>query len=350
MKKYISVILTFLLLFTLFACKPLHREQSETSGSEETTDTQAIETQAPETQVPETKDTEAETAEPPHSDQRDEYTPLLYRVSDEDSCIWLFGSIHLGNEKMQQLPDYITDALASSDAVAVECNIDEFEKDFTAQQQALGLLIYSDGTTISDHIDQSLYKDAKAILEENDYYISALDYYIPAMWSICIDQFSVMNSGYKLEYAIDTLVVDLAKKNGIEVREIESVMLQYDMLSGFSSALQELMLSESVREYNTGESKKQLDAMVDAWCRGDAEALFGNSDEGEEPTAEEQKLLDEYNYAMGEKRNLAMTGYAGQALHKNEEIFICVGSAHVMPEEAMADLLEQKGYTVEIVK
>lgn len=55
----------------------------------------------------------------------------------------------------------------------------------------------------------------------------------------------------------------------------------------------------------------------------------------------------EYNDAMMVQRNLAMADYAEEALASGKEVFICVGAAHVVGEGAMADLLAQRGYTVE---
>jgi uncharacterized protein YbaP (TraB family) len=44
-----------------------------------------------------------------------------------------------------------------------------------------------------------------------------------------------------------------------------------------------------------------------------------------------------------------MADYAEEALKSGKEIFICVGAAHVVGEGAVADLLAQRGYTVELV-
>jgi uncharacterized protein YbaP (TraB family) len=45
-----------------------------------------------------------------------------------------------------------------------------------------------------------------------------------------------------------------------------------------------------------------------------------------------------------------MADYAEEAVESGKEVFICVGAAHVVGEGAMADLLEERGYKVELVK
>ena len=65
---------------------------------------------------------------------------------------------------------------------------------------------------------------------------------------------------------------------------------------------------------------------------------------------EEAALYAEYNDALVTQRNLSMTEYAVEALESGQELFICVGAAHVVGEGAMAELLREMGYTVELVR
>ena len=67
-------------------------------------------------------------------------------------------------------------------------------------------------------------------------------------------------------------------------------------------------------------------------------------------TAEEQALLEEYNLAMTGTRDVAMTDFAEQCLKDGEQVFLCVGAAHIVPDGAMVDLLLERGYTVTRVR
>ena len=44
-----------------------------------------------------------------------------------------------------------------------------------------------------------------------------------------------------------------------------------------------------------------------------------------------------------------LADFAEQALSSGKEIFICVGAAHIVGDGAVADLMSQRGYTVERV-
>lgn len=321
MKRIIALLLATVILLSFTACSDKKEEEIDAPVTEEVS-------------------TEAE----------EEYTPLLYKVSDENSCIWLFGSIHVGNEEMQELPDYVTDAFDESDALAVECNINAFSEDMDLQIKALSSMVYDDGTTIADHISPELYKSAKQVLTGAGMYNNTLDFYQPSMWSMSIDQLSAETPDFSLMYAIDTLMMNMAEDSDKEIKEIESVFAQYNMLSSFSPELQELMLESSVEAYKSGESEQVIAQMIDAWCSGDAEALISEDEDAVQELTEEEKLLyEEYNTAMVTDRNILMTDYAEEALKTDSQQFICVGTAHVVGEGAMAELLEERGYTVEII-
>ena len=49
-------------------------------------------------------------------------------------------------------------------------------------------------------------------------------------------------------------------------------------------------------------------------------------------------------------RNVFMTDYAENVLNSDDEVFICVGAAHVIGNGGIVDLLSQRGYQVELVR
>ncbi len=279
-------------------------------------------------------------------------TPLLYKVTDSDGdFIWLFGSIHVGRDDYYPLPDYVMDALQNSHALAVEADIIAFEKDVSAQTTALSQLLYSDGSKIDEHIDEQLYSDAVEILDEIGY-VSAFDYYCPSFWSNLIDNILYEKLGIDGDLGVDRHLLKYAKKNDIKIYEIESAEFQYGMLAEFSPELQEILLKESVENYaKPEEAKKELDELIDLWYKGDESALIeATKISFDDVTEKEKPFAVEYVTKMLTDRNIGMTDFAVNALENGEEIFICVGEAHVIGEDSMTDLLKEKGYKVEIVK
>ena len=238
-----------------------------------------------------------------------------------------------------------------AEALAVELDIVAFEKDLAAQTAVMASLVYTDGTKIDEHISAELYDQAVEILKECGLYNPFLDYYIPSFWSSCIDSALYEKLGVKDEYGIDRNMIELAYEAEKDVLEIESAEFQYNMLSEFSEELQIMLLSDSIESFYSDQALEDIEALIDLWESGNSKE-FGEY-VTEKPfffSVEEKLLYEEYNNAMLTSRNLSMTDYAEQALTSGDELFICVGAAHIVGEGAMADLLAERGYTVEEIK
>jgi uncharacterized protein YbaP (TraB family)/predicted small lipoprotein YifL len=348
MKKLIALLLCMVMVLGLAACGQKNEPATTTEAAPTTT--AATEPSVPETTVPTTEPaTEPAVTEPAES----VITPLLYKVTDsEGNVAWLFGSIHVGEEYFYPLPEYVLNAYASADALAVEFDIVTFEGDINAQIEALQTMVYADGTTIVDHISEELYNDAKAALKDLGMYSSALDYYCPAMWSSFIDSAMIEKMGVDTSLGIDLYFLNRAHEEGKTILDVESAAFQYGMMAGYSEELQAMLLESSVASVELmEESKADMMQLVDAWATGNEaefDALINAAPEFESP--EEEVLYNEYQNAMITQRNLNMADFAEDALKSGEEVFIVVGAAHIVGAGAMAELLAQRGYTVEIVR
>lgn len=335
LKRFLAWLLAFVLCFTLVACK-----QSDDSEQAPTTQPTA-QTQPSEEPT--------QTADP---SQVGTATPLLYRVTDADgNTVWLFGSIHIGREDYYPLPQYIHNAFESADALAVEVDIIAFEKSLTQQLNAMKPLVYTDGTTIKDHIPQELYQQSVDILKAYNAYSSAMDMYCPSLWFSLIDTLMLVEMGGNVDLGIDRHLIQLASAQEKEILEVESAEFQYQMLADFDDDVQIMLLQTVVDSYEDKDAAAaDLLEMMDLWASGDEEAFNLYLNESDDTLTEEEiPLYERYNQAMLIDRNLNMAAYAQEALSSGKEVFICVGAAHIVGEGALVDLLTQRGYTVECI-
>ena len=277
---------------------------------------------------------------------------LLYKVTDGDGgVVWLFGSIHVGRDSFFPLPDYVEDAFESSDALAVEFDIIEFEGNLLAQLAAQSVMMYTGGKQITDVISDELYNEAVEILKENGKYQRGLERFLPIMWSSMIDNCTNELVGVDISLGIDRYLINEAYDADKDIIDIESATLQYNVFANFSEELQIFMIEDSIEKYRDLESYEEaLDDMMDAWEDGDADGIMDELDHDANFTKEEIELYEEYYEELIYDRNDTMTEFAEDALKSGDETFICVGAAHVIGEDGMANQLSEMGYTVEIVK
>lgn len=344
-KKWLALLLALLLLVCATAC-------NKTSHGDDRNREDKVASNVSPTKSKQTKPTTINQTNLTDSSIYEETSdgPLLYRVTDTDGdVVWLFGSIHIGEEDFYPLPDYVIDALEDSDGLAVEFDIVDFEEDITAQTRALRKLIYTDGSTIEDHLSEEVYEQAVDVLTDLGIYMSAYDVYMPALWSSLID--SSLLDAEAASLGVDRHMIEMAYDLDLPVIDIESANLQYGMMASYSEDLQEMLLMASIDSANNREAfQAEVQQLVDMWQEGDAQALRTYlSSEADGLSKEEQKLYEEYNTKMRTERDEDMTDFVIDALDDGEELFVCVGAAHVVGTDGIIDRLLTDGYTVELV-
>lgn len=312
-------------------------------------------------------------------------TPLFYHVTDpEGQEMWLFGTIHVGDDRTAYLPQEIYDALLSSAALAVECDTKGFEEtledDEELQSRVSGLYYYNDGT-ITDHLDtEELHEDAVKAMKATGNYFYNSEYQKASVWSNAIDNF-YLRQGYSLlsEKGLESRLEKLAEENNIPLWEVESTIFQIEMTTGYSDYLQEFLLYSSA--YSHGKDAWEgTQELYELWCAGDEEALIQEMertpwafteedleetedmdeddletlqyirDNMESINAELAKIYDEYVTAMERDRNAGMLEVATQYLESGDTVFYAVGLAHLLAEDGLVFALRDAGYTVELVE
>lgn len=287
----------------------------------------------------------------------DDGIALIWEVKSKTSTIYLVGSIHVGTKDMYPLKKVLLNAFDNSDALAVEADVVAFETDFKLISEVSNLMLYTDGSTIKDHLTEETYN----LLEEylNNVGIDGVPkqyayYYLPIILSSAIEQQYYENSEYKSKYGVDMYFLKKAKEKDMPVIEIESVIEQYEMFVGFSEELQDFILKSSLKTTEE-QSINSVELMLLEWLKGDSDK-FGSFLELQDNISmlamsdEEKELYEEYNEKILYNRNIGMTNKIEELLKGDENIFYMVGSAHMFGDNGIIKLLENRGYTVTSVR
>ncbi len=282
-------------------------------------------------------------------------TPLLYKVTGENGEeMYLFGTIHVGDGRTANLPAAILDAFAASDALAVEFDTDAFEEKMVSDPATAALIaqcyVYTDGTSSADHLeDDTLADQAVEILKSTGSYNTTLLMMKPIILAQSVENDYIRLSHLlSADQGMDGQLLAMARTEGKEILEVETGEFQMQMLTGYSDALQELLLKEAL-EYAPAEYMTELTEMYELWCAGDEAALIDLINQVEEMTEEEAALYEEYNKAMSTDRNAAMLEVAKDYLSGDKTVFYAVGLAHLLAEDGLVNTLRDAGYTVELV-
>lgn len=296
------------------------------------------------------------TEEPAPDAEAEAPTPLLYEVTGADGQkLWLFGTIHVGDDRTGYLPQALVDALLSSDALAVECDTEGFEArletDTKLANQVADAYYYADGTTTEAHFtDSELYAQALKMMKASGNFNYMTEYMKPALWTSAVENF-YLRQGHRLsaEKGLEARLQKIAADNGIPLWEVESVIFQIEMMDSWSQELHELMLQDLL-EISGVDYALETHKLYDLWCAGDeAELIEALKDDTSEMTEEELALYEAYNKSISTDRNAGMLEVAKEYLESGDTVFFAVGLAHLLADNGLVFTLRDAGYTVELV-
>jgi len=155
--KKLSVLLVFVLLLSVFAgCRPIEAPAGSSAAPTERASTPAESSAAAPT----------ETAARPAGED-DGIHPMLFHVTGPEGAEgYLFGTIHVADERVNSVLSKLSPILDACDALAVEFDVVAFENDYAAQVQSMSQFLYTDGSTVDQPMPKELYERASALLDE----------------------------------------------------------------------------------------------------------------------------------------------------------------------------------------
>lgn len=261
---------------------------------------------------------------------------FLWQVENGGNVVYLLGSIHVANEEMYPLRDEIDEAFAEADYLAVEV-------DGTVENPNLGAYIenlgsYKDGTTLRDHISPEVYAFLAELLADLEVRTDALDPYEPWYASMILDSLASEGSEYESELGIDNYFMNSALEEDIPIVELESFESQFGMYDGFSDELQEQLLIGSI--YSFYQEEDSTEGLSEMWMDGDVEELAQMAEDMQGNEEYYNAMLLDRNVLMAQKINGFLTG------SQPATYFVVVGALHMVGEDGLVALLEEKGYTV----
>lgn len=279
--------------------------------------------------------------------------PALWKATDPETGneLYLMGTIHVKCDDTIPLPDYIMDVYDKCSGVAVEYDIVSLQGDMEQLTEYYTKMVYQDGTTISDHISEETYKAARKILKDEGVYNQMLDYYCPGFWISSIQSLGLQKIENLDLDGIDVYFINKAEDDGKEVINIETLDIQASVSTGYSDALADFMLRDTVN--SSGDIQKyaeDLAGIYDLWAKGDIDSMEELEDSDEEIPEELEDDYVEYEEIAVYKRNAGMAEKAAEYLKDGKNYFFMVGALHFAGDRGVDDILEDMGYTVERIK
>lgn len=266
------------------------------------------------------------------------YTPLMYKICDDNSCIYLLGSIHIGDARVNKFSNVILDAYHASDELAVELDLNEVTVD-------LGSLMLDSGT-IEDYISPELNDKLTKFAEEHPMftYQQFKSFKIGYIYDY-LSMLPYLEEGYTSE-GVDSYFMKLARDDNKPIISLEKYEDQLNLLIGYSDQFYIDQINTMIDYYDL--TKKTSLDLYDTYLSGDEEkisALIQMEEDDSLQTEEGKRFIKD----VYDNRNIAMANRVKDFLSNDEKVFMVVGCAHVVGDKGIVTLLKDN-YKISIVK
>lgn len=260
----------------------------------------------------------------------------VWAVSSPKATVYFAGSFHMLRASDHPLPAEFFIAYQDSRKIIFEVPPGEMEKPENAEK-FLRASVYSDGTTLREHITSEAYAKVENFCRERNYPLEQYQFFKPTLFMMTLTVLELTKLGADPKKGIDYFFKEKALQDGKETGSLETVDQQISFLTSMDAGWGDRQILESIDEL------KQVDVLfgetVNAWRKGD---------EAKIDQRYIQRLKDFpklYQILMVDRNNKWMKAIEGY-LNGSENTMVVVGAAHLVGADGVVNLLRKRGYKV----
>ena len=255
--------------------------------------------------------------------------PALWAVSDGDTTIYLFGTIHVLKPGLGWFDDAVRETFDSSSELVLEMLEPE-----PSEMMALvsRLAIDQEGKRLRDRLsagDRRAFDKSLAML---DMAPDALDQMEPWMASVSLSMSALQRAGFDSSTGVETALTAAAKASGKTIIGLETPEEQLSLFDRLPMANQLDYLNLTIRKLH--ETRSGMDRMIAIWSAGKPDGLAKLMNEGiEDPLIYRQLLVE---------RNLRWADWIGKRMEHPGTVFMAVGAAHLAGRDGLIATLAER--------
>ncbi|MBX9616867.1 MAG: TraB/GumN family protein [Caulobacteraceae bacterium] len=261
--------------------------------------------------------------------------PALWSISDADSTIYLFGTVHVLRPETPWGSSRVDAAFDSAASVILEISNPDDQAAITPLIQQYGI---SPARPLSSlltaaeiaHLDTAAKSIGTSAVE--------MDPLRPWLVALSLSVAPLIKAGYDPQSGVEMILKARAEAAGKPVTGLETIDKQVGILAGLSEETQLDFLRATLEAYD--EATTELDALVDAWATGDVEGINRLG------VVEMREASEEIYQALLVRRNVDWADQIQTLLAGSGTVFIAVGSAHLAGDDSVQEILAGRGVQV----
>ncbi|QKG71535.1 TraB/GumN family protein [Erythrobacter mangrovi] len=260
--------------------------------------------------------------------------PALWQVADEDTTIYLFGTVHALPTAVEWYTGSIATALASSDTLVTEIPPDA-TNDPASQQMVVSKAVLPAEKSLRDILPQDDRVAYEGALTTIGVPVNAFDRFEPWFAGMTLSILPLMKNGWTADSGVEH-VIDVKAGEEKQRASLETIDYQIGLFDELPLKSQIAFLMASAT--NIDGIVPMMDRMVAYWMAGDADGLATLMNESlSDPTLAQTLLYD---------RNANWADWIEKRLDAPGTVFIAVGAGHLAGDKSVQDFLEARSIPV----
>lgn len=265
--------------------------------------------------------------------------PALWVVKDDDTTIYLFGSVHVLKPGLSWFDEAVKDAFDKSDQLILELVMPEDQA--AVAKTMMPLAMDTTGKTIPSRLNPEDLKAYQAAMTGLGLPANAFDNFEPWFPAMTLSVLPLTKLGYDPEQGAEKQLTAAAKAAGKPIAGFETLEEQLGFFDALPEASQVAFLNAVVRDIDT--LGPMLDKMVGQWAKGDPDGLAESMNESMEATPDLAKTL------LWD-RNARWADTIKARMDQPGTVFVAVGAGHLAGGKSVQDYLKDRGLTAERVE
>lgn len=261
-------------------------------------------------------------------------TAAIWKLSDDNSTVYLAGSVHLLRERDMPYPKAYDTVYEDSEELVFEIDMKEMNAPGAAiKMRQLGTL--PTGKTLGDHLSQETLAALNGYLKANNLPAGMFNQFTPGMVYLTLGSMEALRQGARPDLGIEMQFHKKAEKDGKPGSGLETTAYQMSRFNELDVETLNDLIKETIEASDQNEDT--LNSIIEAWKSGDAQSLqkLVHDEMAERPAVLEILLVE---------RNQNWIPVIEEKLAGDKNVMFIVGAAHLVGEGSVVQLLEDKGH------
>lgn len=264
--------------------------------------------------------------------------PAMWRITDADNTLWVFGSVHMLSKDASWRRPELDQALKDAKVVFFELDLSAAAT-ADAQQKTMAVGFNPAGVTLSASLSEEGRARFARMSAKYNFPTPLLERLKPWLASVMVGLIVAESEGASALSGVEIVLYRDIVKAGKKLEALETVEDQLKVFTALSDKDQIALFELTLKQLE--DDPDQLKSMFAAWRVGDLvtlEALVVGAIK-EAPGAFADDILRRRNVAWADKLQQFMAG--------SDDGLVVVGAGHMLGEDSLITLMEARGFKAE---